>query len=270
MRAEMDSQNFTRYKHPSARFSASKHGKPCPLITQQSFWIQYDFFYLLVQHWPPEVWPMLAACLSWQPSPGGLHAAALCSEFCFGIMVDDQLQDQSRFCNVAGRRVTFQEPSKHRYPTCKRRSCDLLESLRCRAASALREEPAGFSFFTVRIGKEKLIKPPPEVRMHQKGQPKLLAQQTHRQQPLLRPRPNNYWQPVVWTRQSWLFLLKQTNCPGKAHHPQTLFHQLFKRVSCKLLEAQKLQTLGSIFGSILLEFITLHASQTLLSWTRIL
>lgn len=90
------------------------------------------------------------------------------------------------------RRVTFQKPSKHRYPTCKCLSCDLPESPCCQAASALQEEPAGFSFFTVGRGKQKLIKPQPEVRMHQQGQRKQLAQRSHKQSLSLRPRLNNY------------------------------------------------------------------------------
>lgn len=174
----MASRDLTRYKHPSAHFSTSKHGKLCSSITWQRFWIRCSFFYLLVHHRSPEVWPTLAPCLSWQPSPRGAPMGVLCSKSCFGFMLHEQLQDQSWLCNMAGRKVTFQEPSKHRYPTCKHPSCDLLESLCCQAASALRKEPAGFSFFTVWIGKEKLIKTLPEVRMHQESQPKVLAQQT--------------------------------------------------------------------------------------------
>lgn len=123
-------------------------------------------FHLLLHHWPPDIWPTLATCLSWQPSSGGLHTAVLCPKSGFAITVNEQLQDQPWRSKSGGRWVTFQEPGKHHYPTCKCPSCDLLESLHCQAA-APQEETVGFSFFTMQIWKEKLIKPLPEVRMHQ-------------------------------------------------------------------------------------------------------
>ena len=189
-------------------------------------------------------WTNACRMLVRKPSPGGLPAATLGSELWRygGWTAARSIPTLERGWEKGNLSRAKQAP----LPSRKHPSCNILEGLRCRAAPALPEEPAGFSFFTVRTGREKLIKPQPEGRRHRPGQPKRLAQQTHRQQPSLRPRLNNYWQPVVRTRQSWWFLFRQTNCPGKAHHPQALFHQHSKSVSCKLLEAQKLQMLGSL------------------------
>lgn len=146
---------------------------------------------------------------------------------------------------MAGRRAPLQGPGKLHHTTCKCLSCSLLQSLRRPAAPALQVEPAGLHFSAVQTGKGKLIKPLPEGRMHRKASETTGTADSERAA-VITTKTKKLPTVLCMNHAKLIFFFQLTNYPGKGHHPQNLFHQLSKRVPCKLLEAQKLQTLGSL------------------------
>lgn len=222
---------FYTCKHPSAPCFASKHGKP----------LSFDYMTKLLN---------ILWCLSLKSSPLTTRhltfsRKASSSTTVPQVLFGAQLQDQSWLCTMAGRRAPFQGPGKLNHTTCKCLSCSLLQSLRCSAAPALQVEPARLHFSAVQTEKGKLIKPLPEGRMHRKAS-ETTGTEDSEAAAVSKTKTKQLPTVLCMNHIKVIIFFQQTNYPEKAHHPQNLFHQLSKRLACKLLEAQKLQTLGSL------------------------